>query len=264
MKLNQQYRAIIVEFIKNKHSGIRWISFVAFALAPIFGAVFMILMKGDGYNGLSGAFKSKAVMMSFEANWNSYLGLLSQAVGVGGILIFGFVASWLFGREYSDGTAKDLLALPISRAKILNAKFIYYLIWCIALVTSNLLLGLIFGALLQLEGWRFIDFLSNLRIYFITTLLTILLNAPVALFALVGRGYLMPLGVVTVLLVLAQILGAMGIGQYFPWSVPGIYSGSGGEELKTQLDSISYVILIVTGIVGYIASIYWWKYSDQK
>jgi ABC-type transport system involved in multi-copper enzyme maturation permease subunit len=262
--LSQQLQAIIAEFIKNKHSRIRWVSFIAFALAPLFGGVFMLLMKGSGYDGLSGAFKSKAVMMSFEANWNSFLNLLSQAVGVGGVLIFGFVASWLFGREYSDGTAKDLLALPISRTKILNAKFIYYIVWCLALVISNLILGLLFGFLLQLEGWNFVSFLASLKVYFITTLLIILLNTPIAFFGLLGKGYLMPLGIVAVLLVLAQIIGAMGFGNYFPWSVPGIYSGGGGEDLKMQLNSVSYIILIITSIAGYFCTIFWLKYSDQK
>lgn len=262
--MRQQYQAIIAEFIKNKHAKIRWISFIAFALAPVFGAVFMFMMQDNGYEGLSGMLKAKAVMMSVEANWTSYFGFLSQGVGVGGVLIFGFVASWLFGREYSDGTAKDLLALSISRSKILNAKFVYYILWCFALVISNLLLGLLFGFLLQLEGWSLTGFLAQLQVYFITTFLIVLLNTPVAFFGLVGKGYLAPLGIVALLLVLAQIMGAMGFGNYFPWSVPGIYSGSGGEELKSQLNILSFVILILTGIAGYIATIIWWKYSDQK
>jgi len=262
--MKQQIRAISAEFLKNRHARIRWFSFIAFALAPIFGGVFMILMKDVGYEGLSGAFKSKAVMFSFEANWQSFLGILSQAVGVGGILIFGFVASWLFGREYSDGTAKDLLALPISRTKILNAKFIYYTIWCLALVIANLALGLIIGFLLQLDGWSATVFFSNLRTYFVTTVLIILLNTPVAFFAIWGKGYLTPLGIVALLLVLAQIIGAMGIGNYFPWSVPGIYRGSGGADLKMQLNEMSFILIIITGITGYVGTVLWWKYSDQK
>lgn len=262
--MNQQIRAIKAEFIKNRHASIRWVSFIAIGLAPLFGGVFMLMMKGDGYEGLSGGFKAKAVLMSFEANWNSYLGLLSQAVGVGGVLIFGFMASWLFGREYSDGTAKDLLALPISRIRIINAKFIYYTIWCFALVIFNLVLGLMIGFALQLNGWTITVFVENLEVYFITTILIILLNAPVAFFALWGKGYLAPLGIVAVLLVLAQIIGAMGFGTYFPWSVPGIYSGSGGADLKMQLDKMSYFILIITSIVGYLGTVLWWKYADQK
>lgn len=261
--MKQQIQAIRAEFLKNRHSQIIWITFLAFSLAPLFGGTFMLLMKGNGYEGLSGAFKSKAVLLSFEANWNSFLGLLSQAVGVGGVLIFGFVASWLFGREYSDGTAKDLLSLPISRTKILNAKFIYYVVWCFALVISNLLLGLLIGFVLNLPGWSNELFTSNIKVYFITTVLIILLNTPIAFFAIAGKGYLTPLGIVAILLVLAQIIGAMGIGNYFPWAVPGLYSGSGGSEMKNDLNSISYLILIASSIVGYIGTVLWWKYSDQ-
>lgn len=261
--MKQLLQAFLAEALKNSHSRIIWITFVAFSLAPVFGGVFMILMKGNGYEGLSGAFKSKAVLMSFEANWNSYLGLLSQAVGVGGVLIFGFVASWLFGREYSDGTAKDLLALPISRAKIIHAKFIYYLIWCIVLVISNLSLGLLFGSILDLPGWSTADFLYNIKIYFITTILIIMLNTPVAFLAIYGRGYLAPLGFVAIVLVVAQIVGAIGLGAYFPWAVPGLYSGTGGSDMKNDLTVLSYIILFITGIAGYAITILWWKNADQ-
>ncbi len=261
--MRQQLQAFVAEIAKNKHAKITWISFLAFSLAPIFGAVFMLLMKGSGYEGLSGAFRSKAVLLSFTAHWASYLGLLSQAVGVGGIIIFGFAMSWLFGREYSDGTAKDLLALPISRAKMLNAKFIYYAIWCFALALANLLLGLLLGLPLHLPGWSADTLLGSMQTYFITTLLVVILDVPIAFFASSGKGYLAPLGVVVVLVVLAQIMGALGYGSHFPWSVPGIYSGSGGNDLKSELDAASYLLLFLTGIVGYFGTILWWKYADQ-
>jgi ABC-2 type transport system permease protein len=261
--MKQQIQAIAAEVLKNRHSKITWVTFIAISLAPLFGGVFMFLMKGNGYDGLSGAFKTKAVLMSFEANWDSYFGLLSQAVGVGGVLIFGFVASWLFGREYSDGTAKDLMALPASRTKILNAKFVYYVVWCFLLVFWNLFLGMAIGFALGLEGWEASMFTENLKVYFVTTILIVILNTPIAFFALAGRGYLTPLGIVAILLVLAQIVGAMGFGNYFPWSVPGIYSGSGGDDLKMDLNTMSFVILIVVGIIGYWATILWWKFSDQ-
>lgn len=262
--MNQQRNALVAEFIKNRHARIKWVTFIAFSLGPVFGGVFMFLMKGNGYDGLPGSFKVKAANLSFEANWDSYLGLLSQTVGVGGVLIFGFVASWLFGREYSAGTAKDLLALPVSRTRILNAKFIYYTLWCVALVLSNLILGLIIGFSLHIEGWGAYVFLENLGTYLITTILIILLNTPIAFFALWGKGYLAPLGAVALLLVLSQIIAAVELGTYFPWAIPGIYSGGGGEELKAGLDYVSYTILIITSIIGYFGSLAWWKYADQK
>ena len=258
-----QLQAFIAEVKKNRHARITWITFAAFALAPVFGALIMYLMKDNGLEGMSGMLRSKAALYSFSSDWASFLSLLSQAVGVGGILIFGFVAAWLFGREFSDGTAKDLLSLPVSRVKIINAKFAYYFIWCITLALSNLVLGLLSGWALQLPGWQSNLAANNLKIYFLTTLMIIFLNTTVSFFAIAGKGYLAPLGIVVLALVMAQILGAVGLGTYFPWAVPGIFSGSGGADLKSKLDAISYGILIAAGIAGYFGTILWWKYADQ-
>lgn len=258
--MKEQINAFIAEVSKNRHSKIIWITFAVFSLAPIFGGIFIFLMKSGG---LSGAIKAKAELNSFQVNWNSLLGLLSQAVGVGGIIIFGFVASWLFGREYSEGTVKDLLSLPVSREKILNAKFIYYFIWCLFLVLSNLIMGLLIGFLLQVPNWSLVLFVEDMKVYFVTALLAIIVDLPIAFFAITGKGYLVPLGIVIVLVVLAQIISALGMGTYFSWAIPGIFSGSGGENFKLQLNYISFLIVFITGISGYVGTILWWKYSDQ-
>jgi ABC-2 type transport system permease protein len=201
-------------------------------------------------------------MMSIEVNWSSYLGILSQVVGVGGLIVFGFVISWLFGREYSDGTAKDLLALPVSRTSIIQAKFLIYLLWCTALVLFNLLLGFIISIALGLPGFEWSLFTKELYTYFITTLLTILVGTPIALMALMGRGYLTPLGFLVLSIVFAQIISALGFGTYFPWAIPGIYSGSGGHY-KEALNFFSYLILVFTSLAGYYLTILWWRLSDQ-
>jgi hypothetical protein len=44
----------------------------------------------------------------------------------------------------------------------------------------------------------------------------------------------------------------------------GIYSGSGGAELKMQLNEMSFILIIITGITGYVGTILWWNSSDQK
>jgi ABC-type transport system involved in multi-copper enzyme maturation permease subunit len=260
--MNDQILALKAEIIKNRHSKIIWITFIAFALAPLMGGLFLFIMKYPEKVSLSGMLKVKAGMLAFSANWKSYLSLLSQAIGVGGVLIFGFVASWLFGREYSDGTVKDLLALPVSRTKILNAKFIYYIFWCLSLSVSNLVLGLLIGLILNLEGWNMEILIPGLKIYFISAFLTIMLNTPIAFFALSGKGYLAPLGFVAITLVLSQIIAAAGFGNYFPWSIPGLYSVFGGG-MSLGLNNLSYLILLATGLLGYISTILWWKYSDQ-
>ena len=258
----KQLQAVKAELIKCQYANIIWITFIAFGLAPLMGGVFMLIMRNPDALAIAGPLKAKSEMMKFAADWGSYFGILTQAVGVGGVLVFGFVASWIFGREYSDGTAKDLLALPTSRAKIINAKFLIYGVWCFALVFSNLLIGLLIGTLLQISGWSNITVSSYLFNYFFTTVLTVLLGTPIAFCAIWGQGYLAPLGFVSLALVFSQVIAATGYGYYFPWAIPGLFSGAGGEY-KTHLNLVSYCILITTSLVGYVATLLYWEFADQ-
>lgn len=260
--MKSQLQALKAELLKNRYSTIIWVTFIAFALAPVMGGVFMLILKNPETAAQAGALNSKMQIMGASADWISFLDILTQAMGIGGIMVFGFVASWIFGREYSDGTAKDLLALPVSRVQILNAKFAVYVLWCLGLAASNLLLGGLIGLLLQLPGASPGLFATHFQVYGTTTLLTIALGTPIAFFALWGKGYLAPLGFVALTLVFAQVIAATGYGYYFPWSVPGLFSGSGGEY-KAQLDAASYGILALTSLAGYLAATTYWKYADQ-
>lgn len=260
--MKAQWLAFSAEWLKNRHSRIVWVTFIAFAIAPLMGGIFMLMMQDPEAMAKAGLLNQKVEMMDYRANWDSYFLILQQAMGIGGILIFGFVASWLFGREYSDGTAKDLLALPVSRTTILNAKFGIYTVWCLALALSNLLIATIIGTALQIPAPGQAQIGFYLQEYFLTTFLTILLGTPIALFALWGKGYLAPLGFVALTLVFAQVIAATGYGNYFPWSVPGLYGGAGGEY-KEQLNFWSFFGLGITCVLGYVASIWYWKVADQ-
>ena len=126
MLFNTFIQAFRAELLKNKRSPIAWITFIVFALAPLMGGLFMLMLQHPEAMPKAGMMKNKAAAMAMTADWNSLLLMQSQALGIGGVLLFGFVASWLFGREYADGTAKDLLALPVKRSTILSAKFAVY------------------------------------------------------------------------------------------------------------------------------------------
>jgi ABC-2 type transport system permease protein len=74
-------------------------------------------------------------------------------VAVGGILLFGIILVWLCGREFSDRTAKDLLALPTSRAAVVLAKLVVALGWCLLLTAQLVAFSLALGLTLDLPGW---------------------------------------------------------------------------------------------------------------
>ena len=258
--MNTLARPVISEFIKLRHSPFVWITFAAFSLGPIMGGLAMYLVSDTSLD--SGILEEKAIMMAFGSDWNSYLQILSQVVGVGGIIVFGFVASWIFGREYADKTAKNLLALPTSRAAIINAKFATYLLWCFALVISNLIIGLIIGYFLPLGELSLTTFAHNVIVYLTTFLLVVLLGTPISFMGIFGKGYMAPLGLVVMLIVFSQIIGALGVGHYFPWAVPGIFSGI-SADMKASIDYWSYTLIIMTSLIGFIATHLWWQKADQ-
>lgn len=255
-------QAFLAEVLKNKRSPITWITFLVFALAPLMGGIFMLILQHPEMMPQGGMMKNKAAAMSMTAEWKSMVIMLTQSVGVGGVLMFGFVAAWLFGREYSDGTAKDLLALPVSRSTIISAKFGGYVLWCVALAVSNVLLGVGIGAVLQLPNWSVAVLLEHGSLYAGTVFLTMLADTPIALCALWGKGYMAPLGFVVLTLVFSQIIAAMGFGTYFPWAIPGLYSGAAGE-MKAGLSAVSYGIVAVTGCIGYGTALWYWNVSDH-
>lgn len=113
-----------------------------------------------------------------------------------------------------------------------------------------LLVGLGLGFIINLPGWTDPVLLTYLKTFFITGFLAFLLCPPIAFFASVGRGYLAPLGFVVFTLVIAQIIAALGLGAYFPWAVPGLFSGMAGAE-QAQVPGFSYIILGITSIAGF-------------
>jgi ABC-2 type transport system permease protein len=261
--MNNRICALKAEFIKNRRSKILLISFIAFSIVPIMGGIFMSVMQNPQAMEKANILNTKMEAMRFSADWESLFSILTMGMGIGGIIIFGFIVSWIFGREYSDSTVKDLLSLPTSKSRILNAKFILYCLWSLALALVNAVLGMTVGMVLQFSGFDFGNILTCLRDYFATTLLTVLLGSPVAFFSIWGKGYLVPLGILVLTVVFSQIIVALGYGHYFPWAVPALFSGAGGEY-KEQLNAMSYFILFMVAVAGYCATIFYWKYTDHR
>src|SRR5690625_4197658 len=142
--------ALQTEGLKIRKSKVIWITMAAFTMAPFMAGFFMFVLKDPELAKNAGLLGAKA-QIAGEANWPSYLSLYAQMIAVGGILVFGFVTSWIFGREYTDKTAKDLLALPYSRSVIIIAKFTASFITNIILTIYIVTLGFFIGWIIRSE-----------------------------------------------------------------------------------------------------------------
>jgi ABC-2 type transport system permease protein len=257
------FPAVWAESLKSYRSKMLWITILAAFFLPFMIGVLMFVVKNPEFAGKLGLIGTKSAMLRFEnTDWQTYFGLLNQIIAGVGLLGFALVTSWVFGREYSDRTVKDLLALPVSRSSIVVSKFILVAIWCVLLSFILFSFGIIIGGMVQLPGWSGEIAFQSFYIFMVTSLLTILLCTPIAFFASYGRGYLPPIGFALLTLIIAQFTGLVGLGPYFPWGVPILYATSIGVE-SAQLGLISYIILFLTSVLGLIGTLVWWRFADQ-
>jgi len=255
--MNNLAQAVYVETLKARRSRMSLFTALGILLLPLAGGFFMIVLKDPEMARRVGLISAKARLLVGAADWPSYLGFLTQAVAGGGIVLFGLIVSWVFGREYSDRTVKDLLALPTPRSAIVLSKFVLVAAWSAALTVLICLAGLGIGAAIGFPEAPMPVLLNGLSAIALAACMVIALVTPMAFFASAGRGYLAPIGFVFLIALLTQVLAAAGWGEFFPWAIPGLYSQ--GAELGV----VSYVIVILTSIAGAVGTLLWWEWADQ-
>ncbi len=254
--------AVRAELLKVRRSRLPWVTVAAFTIAALMGGLFMFILQDQSRARAMGLIGAKAQFAGGTADWPSYFALLAQTVAVAGTVVYGLVLIWLFGREFSDGTAKDLLALPTSRESIVAAKFVVSGVWCLLLAVQAYLLGLLIGASLHLPGSSAGVAALGFGRLVGTAVMAILLVTLFALAASVGRGYLVAVGCMLVAVFLAQIIAILGYGHLFPLSVPAVYSGMAGPD-RPRPGLLGFVLVVLVGIAGVAGTTAWWRYADQ-
>ena len=254
--------ALWAETLKMRRSKVPLVTALGFSAAPLMVGFFIIILKDPNAARSMGLISAKAQLLVGVADWPTFFNILAQAVAVGGAILFSIITIWVFGREFSDHTAKDLLALPTSREAIVAAKFVVIAGWTLAMTLLIFGMGLVVGTLVVIPGGStellrssFVDVLGSAA-------LTIALLPFVALLASAGRGYLPPFGWTILTIVLSQIAVIAGWGDWFPWSVPALFSGVAGLR-AILLGPYSYGLVLITSLIGLAATFYWWRNADH-
>lgn len=250
-----------VELYKVSRSRMPLYTLLGFLLMPLVGAFFMIVLKDPELARQSGLISTKAQLMAGTADWPTYLNILAQAVAVGGILLFSLIGSWVFGREFVDGTVKDWLAVPVNRGSILLAKFIVVMLWSLGLTILIYFVAMFLGMWIGLPLGTSEVIWHGTRVIIGTVALVVGVMTPVAFFASIGRGYLLPMGITIVFVLFANVLSVAGWGNYFPWAIPAVFAGAGDGAITVE--PASYVIVLLTGVAGIAMTYLWWQYADQ-
>lgn len=250
------------EWLKLRRSRLTWVTLATATIAVAVGGLFMFIGADPQRARRLGLLGSKAQIAGLDATWQGYLGLLAQIASIGGVLMFGLTMVWVFGREFADRTAKDLLALPTSRGAIVAAKYVVAACWCALLTVYIGVGGLIAGAILRLPGFGLPAAAEGLGRMAFTALLTVALTTTLGYAASVGRGYLPGVLAMVAMVFTAQIFAALGFGAWYPYSVPAIYSGMAGAE-QPPPTPIGYAGVVAIAAVFPWLTLRWWQRTDH-
>jgi ABC-2 type transport system permease protein len=260
--MNNFLAALWTETLKVRRSKVPLFTVLGFSFAPLVDGLFMIILKDPEAARSMGLISAKAQLIAGTADWTTFFNVLSQAVAIGGMILFAIITAWVFGREFTDRTAKELLALPTSREAIVTAKFIVTLLWTFTLILLIFVIGLIVGSLVSIPGWSTELLVTAFGDAIGSGTLTIAMLPFVAFVASLGRGEMAPFGWTIFTVAVSQIAIITGWGDWFPWSVSGLFSGAAGP--RTELLGVhSYVIVFLSCIIGLAATFYWWRSADQ-
>lgn len=254
--------AIAAEWLKLRRSRLPWITVAACTIGVAVGGLFMFIGMDPERARSLGLLGTKAQLATIDASWPGFLALLAQICAIGGVFIFGLTMLWVFGREFADHTAKDLLALPTSRGTIVTAKFVVAVGWCVLLGVYLAAAGLIVGAVLRLPGFGVAVAAHGLGRMAVTALMTTALTVTFGFAASAGRGYLPGVLAMMAAVFTAQVVAALGFGHWYPYSVPAIYSGVAGVG-QPPVTAFGHAAVIGVAVLFWAWTMRWWNRTDH-
>ncbi|MBN1192515.1 MAG: ABC transporter permease [Coriobacteriia bacterium] len=245
-------RAFIAELAKLRRSSLPWWTAIAVGFAPMMSNIF-VTAQPPGYTAVS---------------WPSFFELCSMTMGTWyGILLFGLITSYLFGREYAESSLPAVLTLPTRRECFVLAKFGVLIGWVFALAILSLMAQGVWASALGLDGFAWSAVWPTVGEVLTVAALVLLTQPIVALVAVIGRGVFAPMIFSAFGFSAGMIGGIAGWGEWLPWAMPTVVGGTFlGPVISTdsQLTTGSWAIALSVFVVGVIAVICWVNNADSR
>lgn len=230
---------IYCESLKVIRSKIFWVVIVAFAIMP---AMFGIVSS----------------LQPVQLSWASYLDELLGTSTALLVIGFAFTSCWTFGREYTDNTITEVLVKPVSKFYIVIAKFIVISLWDCLLSLFMFAVMLLVGHMVGLGALPMALLLHKLLIFLLASACITIVSTISAFIANITKGYLAPIGHAFLLVIISNIISQAGLAAVFPWTIPSILVTGG------QLSLLSIAIVLWTGVIGFMGTVLWWRFTEQS
>ncbi|UAC49721.1 ABC transporter permease [Bacillus aquiflavi] len=239
---------LFTEFLKLKRAKMIIISILGAAVAP-----FIVVVAT--YVHMKTKQPTEAILFE-ELFYQTNL----YTVLVIGVPLYGVVTAFLFNREYTEDTLKNLLTIPVPRISFIISKILLLFIWITMLTLVSWGFTLLLGVLGQFEGLSFSLIGESFKQFFTGGFLLFILSMPIIFITLVMKNYV-PTIIFTIVITLINIMTANSEHRdLFPWAAAGDIANN--TLLSTYPPQYSYIAIIFTSIIGFIATIVYLKKID--
>lgn len=203
-------------------------------------------------------FAAKVGPLLAGGGWPTYFGLAGQVSAVAGLLAWGVLVAWCFGREFTDRTVTSLLALPVSTGRVALAKLIVVQSFASVVAAFSSTLVLVLGPLAG-TGPVTVGAVRHALTLAAVGVLTALLALPLGWAATRWRGPLPAVGALLLIVVVTQVVTLFGAGGWFPYAAPGLWAGAGGPEAAEAVRPAQLALVpAVAGLAGW-ATVRRWR-----
>lgn len=190
-----------------------------------------------------------------------YIMLLSN------IMIYVAITAYLFSREYTENTLKNILPIPISRTKLLLGKFFTLLVWTffLSFVTwaGILILSGVYHVAFEMKGYNFTVAIGWLPKFFLSSLLMFLTVFPFAFIAQNTKGFVVPMIVCAVVVMGNAALCNQDLGAIYPWTATFFLLDKRIEGTGYPIE-LSVAIIMLVSVIGFYMTFRYFKKEDLK
>ncbi len=251
--------ALEFELLKARRAGVfRWGALVVAVGVPALSTAFFELVRLGG----DSPSVAKAATMITDLSLAGLLGTAGQVLSVAIVMVAGIAASWSFGREFVDDALPALFAIATPRSSVAAAKFVVLAGWALLTVISTVILIVIGGLLLGLDMNA--AALETASRVVAAGLLGAALAAPMALVSSWRRGYLPGFVALVALVVVTQIVTAVGAGAWFPFAAPALWMGMGGAAAASEVSTIQLLLPLPVAALAVVATLSWWRRAEAR
>jgi ABC-2 type transport system permease protein len=251
--------ALEFELLKARRAGVfRWGAVVVAFGVPALSTAFFALVRLGGDSPAA----AKAATMITDLSLAGLLGTTGQILSVAILMTAGIAVSWSFGREFVDDALPALFAIATPRSSVAAAKFAVLAGWALLTVVSTVILTVIGGLLLGLDvDAAAVRMASRVAA---AGLLGAALAVPMALVSSWRRGYLPGFIALLTLVVVTQLVTAIGAGAWFPYAAPALWMGLGGSAAANQVSIVQLLLPLPVAALAVIATLSWWRRAEAR